>query len=212
MVFFVASILSFVWRTGSVLDPQERPPLGAKAALGPRIAITCLFGLGMIYFALIVRTLKSYGTHAGRKGAQWARARDVLEARRRGGGGVDDAAGSNAAARGGEISASRADVDSAMGRRGRERERNTSRGVRKREEPKENRASSMEGAGSGSGSGSEGESGEKEKERDKDKSKESSLMKMAMGLGLSGMGAVLNRDSGVVVDLEKGLQEKDTSD
>jgi hypothetical protein len=32
------------------------------AALGPRIAITGVFGLGLIYFALIVKTLRTYGT------------------------------------------------------------------------------------------------------------------------------------------------------
>ncbi|KAF8917974.1 hypothetical protein CPB85DRAFT_1284294 [Mucidula mucida] len=43
MILFIVSILSFVWRTGSVDDPDERAPL--------------------VYFFLIVRTLKSYGSH-----------------------------------------------------------------------------------------------------------------------------------------------------
>lgn len=63
MVLFIVSILSFVWRTGSVNDPPERDPLSTHAILGPRIAITGVFAIGMIYFFLIVRTLKSYGTH-----------------------------------------------------------------------------------------------------------------------------------------------------
>lgn len=68
MITFVVSILSFVWRTGAVDDPDERSPLGRHAILGPRIAITAVFVLGMIYFALIVRTLKSYGSHWVLKG------------------------------------------------------------------------------------------------------------------------------------------------
>jgi hypothetical protein len=36
--------------------------VSALAALGPRIAITGVFGLGLIYFALIVKTLRTYGT------------------------------------------------------------------------------------------------------------------------------------------------------
>lgn len=61
MLFFLGAILSFVWRTGSVSDPEERPPLSDKAALGPRIAITAVFALGMIYLIMIIRTLKRYG-------------------------------------------------------------------------------------------------------------------------------------------------------
>lgn len=62
MVFFILSIMSFVWRTGSILDPEERPALSPRAALAPRIAVTVLFFIGMIYFMLIVKTLKSYGS------------------------------------------------------------------------------------------------------------------------------------------------------
>ncbi|KAK7459508.1 hypothetical protein VKT23_009491 [Stygiomarasmius scandens] len=61
MIFFISSIISYVWRTGSILDPQEREGLSPKAVLGPRIAITGLFVLGMGYFVLIVKTLKAYG-------------------------------------------------------------------------------------------------------------------------------------------------------
>lgn len=61
MLLFVASILSFVWRSGAADDPDPRPPLSTKAALGPRIAITGVFGLGMLYLVLIIRTLRSYG-------------------------------------------------------------------------------------------------------------------------------------------------------
>ncbi|KAG6894776.1 hypothetical protein C0992_004732 [Termitomyces sp. T32_za158] len=64
MVLFIASILSFVWRTGSVSDPDDRPALSERGALGARLAVTGVFMLGMIYFVLIVRTLKSYGMQA----------------------------------------------------------------------------------------------------------------------------------------------------
>ena len=63
MLLFLTSILSFVWRTGSVLDPADRPPLHAKAALIQRIAITTILCIGLIYFLLIIRTLKTYGSH-----------------------------------------------------------------------------------------------------------------------------------------------------
>ncbi|KAJ3785829.1 hypothetical protein GGU10DRAFT_375436 [Lentinula aff. detonsa] len=67
MILFIVSILSFVWRTGAESDPHDRAPLSDRAALGPRIAITFVFFLGMLYFFLIVRTLQSYGSNnAGR--------------------------------------------------------------------------------------------------------------------------------------------------
>ncbi|KXN91132.1 hypothetical protein AN958_02816 [Leucoagaricus sp. SymC.cos] len=66
MVIFIVTILSFVWRTGSEADPSGgRPPLSTTAALGPRIAITFLVFIGLVYIVLIVRTLKSYGMHGG---------------------------------------------------------------------------------------------------------------------------------------------------
>ncbi|KAJ3964389.1 hypothetical protein EV361DRAFT_955992 [Lentinula raphanica] len=62
MILFILSILSFVWRTGDSSDPQDRPPLSDAAELGPRVAITFVFLLGMVYFFLIVRTLRGYGS------------------------------------------------------------------------------------------------------------------------------------------------------
>ncbi|KAF9558383.1 hypothetical protein CPC08DRAFT_763958 [Agrocybe pediades] len=61
MLLFICSILSFVWRTGSVTDPDDRPPLSAQAALGPRIAITALLTLGMVYLGMIIKSLRKYG-------------------------------------------------------------------------------------------------------------------------------------------------------
>ncbi|KAJ7579200.1 hypothetical protein C8J56DRAFT_868211 [Mycena floridula] len=54
MLFFIASILSFVWRPDI---PKDSPPL----SLISRILITALMSIGIIYFGMIVSTLKSYG-------------------------------------------------------------------------------------------------------------------------------------------------------
>ncbi|KAG6811951.1 hypothetical protein H0H92_005115 [Tricholoma furcatifolium] len=70
-----ASIMSFVWRTGSVSDPGDRPPLGPRGALAARIVVTGVFALGILYFLLIVRTLQSYGFTA--RDATWPR-RDTI--------------------------------------------------------------------------------------------------------------------------------------
>ncbi|EGO01437.1 hypothetical protein SERLA73DRAFT_70623 [Serpula lacrymans var. lacrymans S7.3] len=61
MILFVATILSFVWRTGSTADPATPNSLPPPGATGPRVAITAVFVVGMIYFALIIKTLKRYG-------------------------------------------------------------------------------------------------------------------------------------------------------
>lgn len=59
MIFFCVSILSFVWRTGSASDSPQPP--STLVELGPRVAITSLFALGVIYLSLIINTFKSYG-------------------------------------------------------------------------------------------------------------------------------------------------------
>ena len=61
MLFFLASILSFVWRTGSEDDPSSRAPLSATAVLGPRVTITGVLVLGLVYLVMIVKTLVRYG-------------------------------------------------------------------------------------------------------------------------------------------------------
>ncbi|KIK92789.1 hypothetical protein PAXRUDRAFT_146559 [Paxillus rubicundulus Ve08.2h10] len=60
MIFFIIAILSFVWRSGSTADSVP-PSLSPSAALGPRIALTALFLLGLVYFVAIVKTLHTYG-------------------------------------------------------------------------------------------------------------------------------------------------------
>lgn len=61
MFFFITAILSFVWRSGSSTDSTSPTPLSPSAILGPRIAITSLFVLGLVYFMMIVKTLQNYG-------------------------------------------------------------------------------------------------------------------------------------------------------
>ncbi|KAG1776078.1 hypothetical protein EV702DRAFT_1198692 [Suillus placidus] len=61
MFFFIAAILSFVWRSGSSTDSTSPAPLSPTAILGPRIAITSLFAVGLIDLILIVKTLHNYG-------------------------------------------------------------------------------------------------------------------------------------------------------
>lgn len=74
MILFIVAILSYVWRTDASNDPNPRPPVSPLAALGPRIAITVIFAVGLVYLALIVRTLKSYGGSQARP----VRGRDPL--------------------------------------------------------------------------------------------------------------------------------------
>ncbi|KAI0260899.1 hypothetical protein BC834DRAFT_831003 [Gloeopeniophorella convolvens] len=79
---FVVAILAFVWRTGAQGDAPA--PLAPRAALGPRVAITAEFALGLVYFALVVRTLSSYG-ESGRRARVVRRIADgqvEMEARR----------------------------------------------------------------------------------------------------------------------------------
>ena len=61
MIFFIISILTFVWRSDSTTDPATLSPLSPSAALGPRIAVSAFILLGLVYFTAIVRTLQSYG-------------------------------------------------------------------------------------------------------------------------------------------------------
>ncbi|KAF8131137.1 hypothetical protein EV363DRAFT_1165666, partial [Boletus edulis] len=65
MIFFIVAILAFVWRYGSSADPTTPPLLSPTAAMGPRIAISALFFLGLLYFFAIVKTLHNYGRTTG---------------------------------------------------------------------------------------------------------------------------------------------------
>lgn len=51
--------MSFVWTTGSNSDNPQAPP--SRIELVPRIIITAIFVLGLVYFGLIINTFKHYG-------------------------------------------------------------------------------------------------------------------------------------------------------
>ena len=57
--------MSYVWRAGSKTDNPTL--LDNRADFGPRAAITAVFLLGAFYFAIIVRTFRSYSIEANRK-------------------------------------------------------------------------------------------------------------------------------------------------
>jgi len=133
MLLFISAILSFVWRTGSVLDPTDWPPLSARAVLGPRIAVTGVLVLGMVYLGMIVRTLKNYGSYRNSSRAALLRVgvglRDEVE--------LGKVANVPEVNRAKQLRAR--DIDAAMERRGRERQRTASSHVRRREEESERR-------------------------------------------------------------------------
>lgn len=79
---FIVAIMSFVWRTGARGD--SHPPLPRVAEYGPRVGVTCQLLLGLVYFALVIRTFRSYG-ETGRKSRVVRRLTDAqieLETRR----------------------------------------------------------------------------------------------------------------------------------
>ncbi|KAF8068779.1 hypothetical protein FPV67DRAFT_1414919, partial [Lyophyllum atratum] len=60
IVLYIACIMAFVWRTGAA-GSQVSPNLTPRAELGIRIAISVVLGLGVLYFTLILNTLRRYG-------------------------------------------------------------------------------------------------------------------------------------------------------
>lgn len=167
MLLFILSILSFVWRTGSAADPQQRTPLSPNGALAARIAITGEFALGMLFMMLIVRTLKRYSTHEEPPPSQ-------ATGREPGGYRSDPKASVRAR-----------DIDAAMERRGRERQRSASGRKRREEEP-----------------------GVRDRLGDGDViGREKAGMKAMLGLGLAGLG-IKDMDLGIDVDLEKGSEDE----
>ncbi|KAF9044122.1 hypothetical protein BJ165DRAFT_181601 [Panaeolus papilionaceus] len=60
MVSYIVCVMSFVWRTGTLSD-TNREPFSDEAALVPRIVVTVVLSLGLIYFFLIALTLRRYG-------------------------------------------------------------------------------------------------------------------------------------------------------
>ncbi|KAH9936823.1 uncharacterized protein BXZ73DRAFT_89312 [Epithele typhae] len=62
MIAFCIAILSFIWRTGSTNQTNGYPPLTPEQALGPRVAISAVFLLGLFNFWMILRSFSRY-TH-----------------------------------------------------------------------------------------------------------------------------------------------------
>ena len=52
--------MAFVWRTGTIEDVSQTPII-SHDALAPRIIVSCLFSLGLIYLIFIRITFKRYG-------------------------------------------------------------------------------------------------------------------------------------------------------
>lgn len=63
MTSFCVAILSYIWRTGSSDDPSDGiySQLSPNQALAVRAVLTIIFGLGVVYFILILRTFGTYG-------------------------------------------------------------------------------------------------------------------------------------------------------
>ena len=61
LIFFVVCLISFIWRAGS-LDDEKMRELSSSRALLPRVIASSIFGVGFVYFILIVLTLRRYGS------------------------------------------------------------------------------------------------------------------------------------------------------
>ncbi|KAJ7595279.1 hypothetical protein C8J56DRAFT_852370, partial [Mycena floridula] len=59
LISFLVCIMAYIWRANSTSDPDDRIT-STSAALGTRIALSCILGLGMIYLGAMVQTLSSY--------------------------------------------------------------------------------------------------------------------------------------------------------
>jgi hypothetical protein len=53
--------MAFVWRTGTIEDASQTPII-SHDALAPRIIVTCLFTLGLVYLIFIRITFQRYGS------------------------------------------------------------------------------------------------------------------------------------------------------
>ncbi|KLO13838.1 hypothetical protein SCHPADRAFT_827372 [Schizopora paradoxa] len=59
MIAFFTAIMSYVWTSGSASDNPQPP--SSRVETIPRVIITALFIVGLVYFALVVRTFANYG-------------------------------------------------------------------------------------------------------------------------------------------------------
>ncbi|KAF9441314.1 hypothetical protein P691DRAFT_855674 [Macrolepiota fuliginosa MF-IS2] len=62
MLMFIICIMSFMWRSPANLPDNFSFSISSRAELSFRILVCCVLGLGMIYSALIARTLRQYGS------------------------------------------------------------------------------------------------------------------------------------------------------
>ena len=179
MLLFIVTILSFVWRTGATNDPDPRSPLSTTGVLGPRIAVTGVFGLGMIYFVLIVKTLTSYGG---------PRNRDSLWR-------VGSASNNGGSVGGGGVARERERRGEDDTTRGRERERVRKGGMSHQEMEREEDESDRQGNDS-------------ERDGEDGKEKAPSGLRRVWGLGISGGDELTNQAVGAPGSSEKIVLEK----
>lgn len=59
MIAFFTAIMSYVWTSGSSSD-HPQPPSSVVETI-PRVIITTIFVVGLVYFVLVVRTFANYG-------------------------------------------------------------------------------------------------------------------------------------------------------
>ncbi|KAK2464811.1 hypothetical protein APHAL10511_003229 [Amanita phalloides] len=57
MLWFVVTVLGFIWQSGAVGNVDDHSPLSFKTALAPRIIITVQLLPGLSYFVMIVRMM-----------------------------------------------------------------------------------------------------------------------------------------------------------
>jgi hypothetical protein len=59
MIFYIICIMSFVWQTGTVGELRESLPTDLDILI-PRILISCVLGLGVVYLILVGATFRRY--------------------------------------------------------------------------------------------------------------------------------------------------------
>ncbi|KAF7289059.1 hypothetical protein HMN09_01354100 [Mycena chlorophos] len=83
IITFLASIMSFIWLSGSSSDGTDFV-LSPPVALGTRIGLTLVFALGLVYFVLIVREFQRYGDPLDeawqRAVSEWAAEQNLVSA------------------------------------------------------------------------------------------------------------------------------------
>ncbi|KAF7358907.1 hypothetical protein MSAN_01231100 [Mycena sanguinolenta] len=76
IILFVTCIMAFAWRTGAMEDPVSTA-LSNNVALGLRIGVSAVLAVALVYFFLIVKTLREYGDAMDKKWNEkvigWAR-------------------------------------------------------------------------------------------------------------------------------------------